>query len=94
VTVRYGPDDRLNTTTHWRFPAYMRVELEHYLGLDAELAEGAGCTSCGGRLRYPLVELTVGGSELLLHPGCAQEIGQSLLDDADVLQATAAGGTP
>jgi len=88
LTVRYGLDERLATRTHWAFPEYMRVELEHYLGLDAKLAASAGCATCGGRLSYPLVELPVGGSDLLLHPGCAEEIGRNLLNDCDMTEAS------
>jgi len=72
----------------WRHPAMMRAELHDYLRLDRLVEDGAGCASCGRPLRYPLVEWTVGGSEFLLHPGCADEAGHALLGDVRVIDAT------
>ena len=42
MTVRYGLDERLATRTHWAFPEYMRVELEHYLEECDAIRAGVG----------------------------------------------------
>ncbi len=88
MTVRYGPDERLKVQAIWRHPAMFRSELHDYLGLDRLVEDGALCDSCAKPLRYPLVEVTLGGWDFLMHPECAEETGRGLLDDVGVIGAT------
>ncbi len=88
MTARYGEEGRLGIQTIWSHSAFFRSELADYVSLDAALETGTGCAVCGKTLRYPLIEVTLGGSDLLLHPDCGDDLGRSLIEDVGAIERT------